>query len=152
MDFQVEEMPKQRVAYMRQLGPYGLGNRELMERLKAWAAVNGLFHASAVIYEIAWNDPALTPPEKCRYDVCIAVKESFIRPDDSVRESILPGGRYGVFTLAHTAEAMKEAWSTIFPELAARGLKADTERPVLERYVPHMVERHLCEIYVPVAD
>jgi DNA gyrase inhibitor GyrI len=57
-----------------------------------------------------------------------------------------------VFILVHTAQAIGEAWGTIFAELAARGIKADTARPILERYVPHMVDKHLCEISVPVVD
>lgn len=152
MDFHAEEMPKQRIAYMRNVGPYGLGNKELMERLKAWADKNGLFHAAAIILGIARDDPALTPPLKCRYDACIVVKDDFFIPDEYVREDWLPGGRYAVFTLAHTAEALREAWGAIFPELEARGFKADIARPILERYVPRMVEKHLCEICVPVLD
>jgi DNA gyrase inhibitor GyrI len=71
VDFHLEEMSNGRIAYMRNLGPYGSGNKELMERLKAWASDNGLFHASAVILGIARDDPALTPPERCRYDVWV---------------------------------------------------------------------------------
>jgi DNA gyrase inhibitor GyrI len=84
------------------------------------------------------------------YDVCIVVKENFCIPDDSVQEDCLPGGRYAVFTFGHTAEAIKEAWGAVFPELAARGCIADFARPILERYVPLMVEKHLCEICVPI--
>lgn len=150
MDFHVEVMQKQRIVYIRNVGPYGLGNKELMENLKAWAAENGLFHTSAEILGIARDDPALTLPERCRYDACIVVKEDFCKPDDFVREDWLFGGRYAVFTLAHTVEALREAWNSVFPELAVRGFMVDAARPILERYVPRMVENHLCEICVPV--
>lgn len=56
------------------------------------------------------------------------------------------------FLLAHTAQTIGEAWGTIFAELAALGIMADTARPILERYLPDKVERHLCEICVPVVD
>jgi DNA gyrase inhibitor GyrI len=148
--FMWRKCKKQRIAYMRNVGPYGAGNKELMERLKGWAAGSGLFHERTVILGIARDDPAFTPPEKCRYDACIVVKEDFCIQGESVRYEWLLGLRYAVFTLAHTAEALWEAWGTIFPELAARGFMIDTARPILERYIPRMVENHLCEICVPV--
>jgi DNA gyrase inhibitor GyrI len=150
VNFHMENMPKQRIAFMRNLGPYGLGNKALMERLKSWAAANGLMHALAVILGIAWDDPTKTPAGGCRYDGCIAVKDDFLPADESVQSSVLEGGLYAVFTTAHTAQAVSEAWGEIFSELAKEAWVLDPTRPILERYVPEMVEKHLCEICMPV--
>ena len=64
MTFSIEEMPKQRIAYIRHVGPYGINNKAVMEKLKEWAKSNALFKEEAIILGIAWDDVQTTPPEK----------------------------------------------------------------------------------------
>lgn len=150
MSYKIEEMPMSRVVYMRRIGPYGADNYALMEKFKEWAKANGLFTKSAVILGISQDNPETTPPENCRYDVCIIVANDYAITDANVNEAELPGGRYAVFTIAHTAEAVRKAWGEIFTQLSAQGQQPDFFRPILERYIPAMVDNHQCEICVPV--
>jgi DNA gyrase inhibitor GyrI len=150
MTYQIEEMPKSRITYMRRIGPYGVDNYALMKKFKEWAKANGLFTASAVILGISQDNPAVTPPENCRYDVGIIVPEDFTTTEANVNIAELPGGRYTVFTIDHTAEAIQKAWVEIFVQLSAQGQQPDVSRPILERYIPAMIDKHLCEICVPV--
>lgn len=150
MTYQIEEMSKSRIAYMRRVGPYGAGNYVLMKKFKEWAKGNGLFTESANILGISQDNPTVTPPENCRYDVGIVVSEHFTTTDTDLSLAELPGGRYAVFTIDHTAEAIQKAWSEIFIQLSAQGQQPDVSRPILERYIPAMIDNHLCEICVPV--
>jgi DNA gyrase inhibitor GyrI len=150
MTYQIEEMPKSCIAYMRRVGPYGAGNYALMKKFKEWAKSNGLFTESAVILGISQDNPATTLPENCRYDVCIVVSENFATTDADVSEAELPKGRYAVFTIDHTAEAIQKAWGEIFSQLSAQGQQPDVSRPIIERYIPAMINKHLCEICVPI--
>ena len=150
MTYQIEEMSKNRIAYMRRVGPYGASNYALMKKFKEWAKANGLFTASAVILGISQDNPAVTPPENCRYDVGIVVSEDFTTTDTDVDVAKLPGGKYAVFTIDHTAEAIQKAWGEIFVQLSAESQQPDISRPILERYIPAMIDKHLCEICVPV--
>lgn len=150
MTYQMEEMSKSRIAYMRRVGPYGVDNYALMKKFKEWAKANGLFTASAVILGISQDNPAVTPPENCRYDVGIIVPEYFETTDADVDVAELPGGRYAVFTIEHTVEAIQKAWGEIFVHLSAQGQQPDVSRTILERYIPAMIDKRLCEICVPV--
>lgn len=150
MTCKIEELSASRVAYMRRIGPYGPENYALMAKLKEWARFNGLFTKSAVILGISQDNPQTTSPENCRYDVCIVIEDNFTIKDTDVKEAKLTGGRYAVFTIAHTIEAVQKAWGGIFPELSARGQQPDFSRPILERYIPAMIDNCLCEICVPV--
>ena len=150
MMFKIEEIPKTRIAYMRQVGPYGANNKELMERLKNWAEVNNLMRDDAIILGIVQNDPAITPPENCRYDVGIVIPEDCEITDVHIKKTALPGGRYAVFAIKHAAADIQKAWSEIFTELASGGYRADASKPVFERYVPSMVNHHQCEICIPI--
>ena len=150
MTYQIKEMSKSRIAYMRRVGPYGEGNYDLLKKFKEWAKANGLFTESAVILGISQDNPATTTPESCRYDVGVVVSEDFTITDADVNVVELSGGRYAVFTIDHTAEAIQKAWGEIFVQLSAESQQPDVSRPILERYIPAMIAKHLCEICVPV--
>ncbi len=150
MQMKIENIPSYRIAYFRQTGPYGIGNKETMENLKIWAKNNGLFNKDSILLGIAQDDPQRTHPDKCRYDTCVVVPQSFVFKDASVHSGDLAGGEYAIFKIRHTEEAVKEGWRNIFPELEKSGLSLDASKPVLERYIVELVENHYCEICIPV--
>jgi DNA gyrase inhibitor len=150
MNILFEEMPAYRIAFMREIGPYGAANSQAMEDLKEWARCSHLFDDNSIILGIAQDDPESTSPEDCRYDTCIVVPEDFSLNDSPVMEGVITGGRYAIFTIDHTAEAIKKMWAAIFPELLNQGYEVDRSRPIIERYRLQMINNHLCEICVPV--
>jgi DNA gyrase inhibitor GyrI len=150
MIFKIEQMPATRIVYMRQVGPYSANNYTLMAKFKEWARTKELFTKSSVILGISHDNPQTTSPENCRYDVCMVITDVYKTADNSANEAELSGGKYAVFTIPHTTEAVQKAWSEIFPQLKARGLQLNVSRPIIERYIPAMVDNHLCEICVPV--
>ncbi|WP_405114000.1 GyrI-like domain-containing protein [Paenibacillus sp. FSL K6-1217] len=149
MNIQLESIPATRIAYVRQTGPYGLGNAQAMEQLKHWAREHGLLQGSAVLFGIPQDNPSTTQPEDCRYDACISLPEN-PPAGASIPYGELPGGAYAVITILHTAEAVQQAWEEILPALYSSGHKLDPGRPVMERYTEDRVSRHLCELCFPV--
>ncbi len=150
MGIVIGKMPAYRIAYIRQIGPYGINNVKTMEELKKWAKFNHLFNDESIILGIAQDNPETTKPENCRYDTCIVVSNDYSVTDGDVREGNIVGGKYAVFKINHTAEAVQKAWIDIFPELLRQGYQFDEARPILERYIAQMVNNHHCEICVPV--
>lgn len=150
MDIMIEKIPVYRIAYIRQIGPYGINNVQTMEKLKKWAKFNHLFNDESIILGIAQDNPETTNPENCRYDTCIVVSNDYLITDDYISEGNIPGGKYAVFKINHTAEAVQKAWIDIFPELLNQGYKFDEARPIIERYMVQMVNNHHCEICVPI--
>ncbi|MFF8597071.1 GyrI-like domain-containing protein [Streptomyces sp. NPDC015220] len=148
--FTVEEIPESRIAYLRRTGPYGEANGIQMERLKSWAAANGLLRADSAVLGIARDDPARTAPRDCRYDTCLVLPDDAEVRHPDVLETRLAGGRHAVLTTAHTPEGLAHAWAGLFDGLAAQDLTFDTTRPVLERYRPRLLAQHLCEICIPI--
>ncbi|ULQ60425.1 GyrI-like domain-containing protein [Brucepastera parasyntrophica] len=147
MDFIIEQRPSQPVLYMRRTGPYGSESYGLMTALKDWADRKGLL-TDSVIYGIA-RDNENTPAEECRYDVCL-VAASDVRADGQVQRGEIPGGKYAVFTVEHTAEAIQAFWTSVIERLQKEGLQFDMTRSILERYEYRLVEEGQCEFCVPV--
>lgn len=147
----IEIVPPYSLAYIRQTGPYGAGNVQTMERLKTFAASNNSLDDEAIILGIAQDDPSKTKPEDCRYDTCLVVSADFRINDESVSRGALCGGKYAVFVVEHTAEAVQKAWNEILPELMSGGYRIDGAKSIFERYAARMIMNHQCEICVPVS-
>ncbi len=150
MDMEFEDIPSSKIAYIRRIGSYGQENVLIMEELKKWAGSRDLLNEKSVILGIAHDNPEAVKPENCRYDTCIIISEDCCIDGDNVSEGSIPGGKYAVFKIGHTAEKVQKAWQSIFPELFRQGLKSDETRPVMERYRAEMVKENYCEICVPI--
>ena len=78
MNIKIENIPAYRIAYIRQIGPYGISNVRTMEKLKEWAKSNHLFNDESIILGIVQDNPETTKPENCRYDTCIVVSNDYL--------------------------------------------------------------------------
>ncbi|AIQ14605.1 AraC family transcriptional regulator [Paenibacillus durus] len=148
MNITVETLPNYRIAYVRQVGPYGPANTQAMKKLKKWAEEKNLLTESSIILGIPQDHPETTLPEHCRYDACIVISKDYPM-DDSICESEFTGGVYVVFKVKHTTEDIQQAWADIIPALQNSGYQMDN-KPIIERYTGEMINHHFCEICVPV--
>ncbi|MFK4568267.1 GyrI-like domain-containing protein [Enterococcus sp. UD-01] len=140
--------PEQKIIYKRRTGSYGEANKQLMEEFKQWLKNRQLLDKEAVVLGIPQDDPRQTAPEQCRYDVALVV-DSF---DDysEIKQAILPAGKYAVFTIVHTAEAMKETFAKMNDVLIRAGYVIDSERPLIERYAVDLINQNKCQLCVPI--
>lgn len=153
MRFTIEKITTFTLAYMRRIGEYGPENISLMEDLKKWANECDLMGQDSILLGIPHDNPWITVPEECRYDVGIVFDEEITRDfekDDSVFLSTYEPGFYAVLTIPHTIEAIEYAWANVFEELMKAGLDIDMNKSAYERYRALLVEQHLCEICVPI--
>lgn len=150
MDINIEMIPSYKIAYIRRMGPYGSENVQIMEQLKSWAREKNLFNVNSIILGIAQDNPQFTEPKDCRYDTCLVVSDEFKADDKYINFGKIVGGKYCVFTISHTIDAMQKAWMEIFSELSKRNYKFDDRRPIVERYAIQMINKHCCEICVPI--
>lgn len=148
MKITIEELAESRIAFFRNVGEYGeKQNKELMESFKQWVLENGVFDNSPIL-AIPQDNPAVTPKEECRYDVCVIIQNDY-HVAKPAQVGTFTGGKYAVFLLDHTKEAVSEFWGNIFSEIAKHNLSI-RQQPIIERYTSQMIENHLCEILVPI--
>lgn len=150
MNINIENIPFYRIAYIRQIGPYGQNNVSIMEKLKIWAHSKGLLDENSIILGIARDNPDLVESQNCRYDTCLVISNGYYINDDYITEGFISGGKYAVFRISHTSEAIQKAWLVIFQELFKQNYQLDETRPILERYKTKLVHEHYCEICVPI--
>lgn len=101
--------------------------------------------SGTVLLGIALDDPSRTPPDRCRYDAGIIIREGERLPLDTRR---VRGGRYAVFEIPHTEREVSRFWEDL--ERLTAGLPVDRASPVLERYSAEKVALHWCEFCIPL--
>ena len=153
MNVSVRELPRYRVAYMRYVGPYGPGGiPELWKRFNRWIETRGLAGPDTVTLGIGRDDPDVTPPEKCRYDACLVVSDTF-GGDAAVNITDVPGGKYAVASFHGTPDAIRAAWERLYSSwLPSSGYQPD-DRPCLEVYRARNTDEggmFRCELCVPI--
>jgi AraC family transcriptional regulator len=160
MNVRVTTFPRYRVAYMRHVGPYGTspsseaGIPAPWERFSKWMETRGLLGPDAIKLGIGRDDPEVTAPEKCRYDACVVVAESFAG-DKWVNVTDVPPGTYAVSEFVGTAHEIRDAWEALYRDwLPGSGYQPD-DRPCLEVYRgnPNIAARpgtFRCELCVPL--
>ena len=141
----IEEFRNIRIAYMRRTGEYGIRNKELMETFKAHLRERNLLSADSTILGIALDDPYSVEKENLRYDVGLIITGNE-NIGMEVRE--IPDGRYAVFEIPHTAEAVSEFWNNLSSLLGK--LPVDRSKPVVERYNAAKISNHVCEFCIPL--
>ncbi|MDY5478470.1 MAG: GyrI-like domain-containing protein [Enterocloster clostridioformis] len=145
-----ERIPSSMVIYMRRTGEYGIENYKLMDTFKKWVKENNLYDEDTVIYAIPMDDPEKVKPCQCRYDVCINQPKNQKFALNQIKCRELESGKYLTFLIPHTADAVQTAWKMCFSELEKLGYLLDKSRPIMERYKKNLVDKHYCELCMPI--
>lgn len=151
MNYKIEFLNENKMVYMRNTGAYGSRkNFDMMKDFKSWIAQNDLTKTLLEngIYGIAQDNPEIIPPEKCRYDLVLITDEDFSQ-DNKVKTGYFRGGKYAVFTVRHTTEAVQQFWKEL-PEYIRENDLNICEEPIIERYKEEEGEDKICEFLIPI--
>ncbi len=107
---------------------------ETWDRLIRWAENNGVGAAEQSRFALAFDNPAITPVNKCRYTAAIVIPESLQVPEPFSSAEI-PAGKYAVLYFKGTPEETLAAqlglYSEWFPD---SGFEPDNF-PMMEHYL-----------------
>jgi len=132
MNTEVREMPEYNVAYVRKVGPYAKETCEpAFGELMQWAGPRNYVGPEKVL-GIYWDNPEVTPPEKCRFDACIIVPEGTV-PEGSINIQTISGGPYGVCHFEIKSDSFQQAWEDAFAWLCSSGYECN-DKPCYELY------------------
>jgi AraC family transcriptional regulator len=92
LNVNIKRLPPLRVAWVRHVGPYDQCH-ETWAKLCELAGRHGLFGPDTQVLGIGYDDPAITPPEKIRYDACVTVPETFTGTPD-LPVTVIGDGEY----------------------------------------------------------
>lgn len=147
----IEQMPDVRVAYTRRVGAYGEASASQWHQLADWMQRQRL--GALTRYGIGLDDPGLTPAAKCRYDVCVALPDSF-EPPPRTPIKTLASGPHAVLSYAGPPQGSGAAWIWLLQDWLPRSGHQLAPRAAFERYPATLpdpgAQAQDCELCVPL--
>jgi AraC family transcriptional regulator len=135
MNIEVREMTRQRVCTFASQGGYAPeAIYGAWDKLIDWTSNHGISPEQQLRFAFAFDNPAITPIDKCRYDASIII------PDDMpvnlpFKESEIPAGKYAVLYYKGSPEETLKAQMSIYSNwLPDSGFEPD-DFPLLEHYL-----------------
>ena len=152
MKAEVKERPDQRVAYARKIGAYGKETCEqAFGEILHWAGPKGYLQAGGV-YMMYWDNPEVTPPEKCRVDACVAIPDGIV-PEGQIGVQFISGGPYAICHFEICADSFKQSWEEAFAWLVNSGYECE-DKPCYEFYAndgsTHPEGKWIFDICIPL--
>jgi AraC family transcriptional regulator len=155
MDVSVVEREPVRVAYLRHVGPYGASVHKFWEE-KFYPMLAQQRLTGRPLFGISHDDPDIAPPDKLRYDTCVAVDEGYVAAGGA-QITTIPGGRYASLPFLGTSDTIGPAWMALMRDwLPQSGYQLDDGRPTFEYYPPDATYdaatgTFSCDIVIPLA-
>jgi AraC family transcriptional regulator len=106
----ISEIPSCRAAYIRRVGPYRPeAVASSFSRLKRWAELKGIWERESVLIGTIWNNPRITPADRCICDSCLPIPED-VTTSEGFNIQTLPGGKYAIYHCDLGPQDFDEAW------------------------------------------
>ena len=152
MKVEIRQLQSLRVAFIRHTGPYSEVG-QTWDRLLTFMGKEGYLAGNPMMLGICHDDPEVTPPDKIRYDACLAVDESF-SPTGDIGIQTVDGGEYAVTTHHGPYNNVGRTYSELLGQWIPRSGHELRNQPCFEVYVndPQSTppEELLTDIFVPI--
>jgi AraC family transcriptional regulator len=133
MKASIKQVAPMRVAFVRHVGPYNEVGRA-WETLTMLLGREGWLGGNCQFLGICHDDPAVTPPDKIRYDACVTVPDDF-EPQGDVGVQVVSGGEYAVVTHFGPYAKLGETYAQLLGRWLPRSTRVLAATPCLEVYL-----------------
>jgi DNA gyrase inhibitor GyrI len=141
----IKRIPKMRVAYVSNIGPYGQAVQQGFGKLFAWLGSKNL-HPAGASMGIFYDDPGKVASEKLRSETCVVVSPDVLGSGEVAIKEI--GGFEAAINEYRGEANMMAAYDEVYAWLAAQGYH-DEGAPI-ETYFSKPGEELYAEIVVPI--
>ncbi len=132
MNVAIKNLKPMRVAFVRHIGPYNEVGKT-WEHFMMLVGKEGLLGGGSQFIGICHDDPAVTPPDKIRYDACITVDQKF-RAFGDIGVQQIAGGDYAVLTHFGPYAQLGESFAKLLGQWLPRSGRRLRATPCLEVY------------------
>lgn len=147
-------LPGYHYAYKQVFSGYSNGIPSSWSRLLKYAETHNLLSSNTIYFGIPFDNPGITPREKCRYRACISVNELFEQTKGDIRTASISPARYVVLPFKGRREDITDAYALLYGGWLPQSGYIPDDKPTLELYPP---ELHRCgmevmeyEIAIPI--
>lgn len=138
-----EKISEKLLAYVRVTGAYGENYEQASGKLYQWAVPKGLAAGESIF--IYHDNPQITPEEKCRTDICIAVPQGTTVPEGIELKTLAAG----LYTYIRKTVTEKKQYGLYWDQLVAQVVQSGVEtddRPCFELYHHYDLQTHVADV------
>lgn len=134
MNVEVKNISKITVAYAANLEGYKTEKiAEAWERITKWAYANRVIGPASKFIGISFDNPDITPRDKCRYYACISINDN-TEVSNGIGKLELKEGRYGVYRFKGGMTEIEQTYKNLYGSwLPESGYQPD-DHPCYEIY------------------
>ena len=149
----VVSMSEIKIAALEYLGPIeSLGNT--IKHFIHWRKNNRLSPKVSRTFNIIYDDPAVTEPDKYRCEICVSIKLDVKPNDEGVFEKIIPAGRCAVIRHIGFEDTINKAITYLYSEWLAENEEELRDYPLFFERISLFPDVAECEvitdIYLPL--
>lgn len=115
----IQEMPESKAATVRRIGMYPESCANGFVELLSWAKQKTIIGPSKLL-ALYWDNPDITPIEKCRFDCCLSLSND-IEPSDPIFIQKVGGGIWAFCRFEAGSDGFRKAWEEAFQWLVESG-------------------------------
>ena len=142
-----------KVASLEHIGPLELLGNSINEFIK-WRIKNNLTPKKSKTFNIIYDDPAVTPPEQYRCEICASIKTTLKENEDGITAKIIPAGRCALIRHIGLDETISEAITYLYSQWLIQSEEELRDHPLFfERisFFPDVLESEvITDIYLPL--
>jgi AraC family transcriptional regulator len=149
---EIKNVPEQRIAFVRHIGPYdevGAAWGELM----TWAAPKGLIGPNAEMLGVSYDDPGITTSGHLRYDAALKVGDD-AEAEGGVGIRTLRGGDYAVVRHHGPYDRLGDSYEYVYGTWVPASGRALADAPPFEVYLNNpsntAPEDLLTDLHIPL--
>lgn len=138
----IMKLPARHIAYTQLLSGYATGIPKAWNKLIGFATIHGWLQAETQFIGIPFDNPGITPREKCRYRACITVDPTLAITHGDVKTADLEAGNYAIFHFKGRKEDIGDAYSFVYGQWLPQSGYMPDNKPTLELYPPELHTQH----------
>ena len=150
---EIVDFSETKVAALEHLGALELVGNTINQFIN-WRKENNLSPKVSRTFNIAYDDPAVTEPDKYRSDICASVKSDVKENEYGVTTKIIPAGRCAVIRHVGSDDTISETISYLYSDWLAQSEEELRDYPLFfERvsFFPDVLETEVTtDIYLPL--
>lgn len=148
----IQEMPESKAATVRRIGMFPESCANGFVELLTWAKQKTIIGPCKLL-ALYWDNPDITPLEKCRFDCCLSLPDE-LEPSDPIFIQKVGGGIWAFCRFETGSDGFRKAWEESFQWLIESGYEC-RPLPCYEIYYnngqEHPEGKWVFDIAIPLA-
>lgn len=134
-DIMIKKYPAMTLAYFSTLAGYNLNSiKKAWEQIYLWAEVREHLTENTKYVGISYDDPQITPAEKCRYYACVTIPMG-TQPKSPIGVMEIPEGKYAVVQTKCRADEIAVIYQYMYRSWLPKSGYQPADRPPFEFYL-----------------